>query len=185
MLHKLAIKRTVALLVSSVFILSALSFSANSQVSNMKLQQYFEAPKLVGEARLKFVFWDVYDATLIAPQGNFSPETPFALQLKYLRDFAGEDIASRSIDEMRKLGMNDELKLAKWYQEMQSLFPNVKKGEVITGIVDAENKSYFYFNEKLLGDVEDKEFSKWFFNIWLSEDTSEPKMRKQLLGLTK
>jgi len=25
-------------------------------------------------------------------------------------------------------------------------------------------------------------FSKWFFNIWLSDATSEPKLRRQLLG---
>jgi hypothetical protein len=102
-----------------------------------------------------------------------------------LRDFKGKEIASRSVDEMRDLGMNDEVKLAKWYQEMQDIFPNVKEGEMITGVVDAENVSHFYLNETPLGKVHDKEFSIWFFDIWLSEETSEPEMRRQLLGLVK
>jgi hypothetical protein len=102
-----------------------------------------------------------------------------------LRDFDGEDIASRSIDEMRKQGMNDEIKLAKWYEKMQQIFPNVAEGQTITGIVDAEQTSHFYFNDSFAGAVSDPEFSQWFFNIWLSEKTSEPKMRESLLGSTR
>lgn len=156
--------------------MSAPSFAEN-------LNQYIEAPKLVGKARLKFMFWNVYEASLIAPRGHFSQETPFALELKYMRGFEGKEIASRSIDEMRSLGMDDEVKLAKWYQEMQGIFPDVKEGEMITGVVDNNQISHFFFNDKPLGIVHDKEFSKWFFNIWLSEKTSQPEMREQLLGL--
>lgn len=81
--------------------------------------------------------------------------------------------------------MNDEVKLAKWYQEMQGIFPNVSTGQMITGIVDSEQVSHFYLDDKPLGKVHDKEFSTWFFDIWLSQDTSQPKMRQQLLGAVK
>jgi hypothetical protein len=168
-----------------ILMLSFLSFNAGAQVSPVALQVHFDAPALVGKARLKVIFWDIYDASLIAPQGTFAKNKPFALELKYLRDFKGKEIASRSVDEMRNLGMSDEVKLAKWYQEMQDIFPNVKEGEMITGVVDAENVSHFYLNETPLGKVYDKEFSRWFFDIWLSEETSEPEMRRQLLGLEK
>lgn len=160
-------------------------FGLSLPVFSKDLQEYIEQPELVGKARLTMYFFDIYDATLIAPKGNFASEKPFALKLRYLRDFEGKEIASRSIDEMRKLGMEDEMKLAKWYQEMQDIFPNVKKGETITGVVDDKQISHFYIEDQLLGHVHDKEFSKWFFSIWLSEDTSEPKMRKRLLGLIK
>ncbi|MFT6270243.1 MAG: hypothetical protein ACJAVV_003072 [Alphaproteobacteria bacterium] len=160
-------------------------FSASAQVPGVNLQAFFESPQVVGQARLKVFFFNIYDAVLFAPQGNFEAEQPFALKLKYLRDFEGKEIASRSVGEMRNLGMQDEVKLAKWYQEMQDIFPNVKEGETITGIVDKKQVSHFYLNEKPLGKVHDIEFSKWFFNIWLSEETSEPKMRQQLLGLVK
>ncbi len=157
-------------------------YSFSSVSVSMELAKYIEEPKVVGQTRLKVLFWDIYDASLIAPKGQFSNDKPFALELKYLRDFKGKEIASRSVDEMRKLGVKDEVKLAAWYQEMQDLFPDVKEGESITGVVDENRISHFYYNDKLLGKVHDKEFSLWFFNIWLSEKTSEPEMRRDLLG---
>jgi len=155
------------------------------EVDARNLQTYIENPKVVGEARLSVLFWDIYDATLIAPDGQYADKKPFALELTYLRDFDGDDIASRSIDEMRKQGMKDEMKLAKWYEKMQQIFPNVAEGQTITGIVDDKQYSHFYFNNSYAGTVEDDEFTQWFFNIWLSEATSEPKMRDNLLGLRK
>ena len=37
----------------------------------------------VGEGRLTYLFWDVYDATLYAPAGAWDNDKPFALQLSY------------------------------------------------------------------------------------------------------
>ena len=166
-------------------IISSLFFSAHAHTSPVQLEKYIDEPEVVGKTRLKVLFWNVYDAVLIAPAGQFEQSKPFALELKYLRGFEGKEIASRSVDEMRDLGMQDEVKLAKWYQEMQGIFPNVTEGQMITGIVDSEQISHFYLDDKPLGKVHDKEFSDWFFNIWLSQDTSQPKMRQQLLGLKK
>lgn len=152
--------------------------------SAMDLGRYIKNPQKVGEARLKVLFWDVYDATLHAPQGKFTFDEPFALSLTYLRKFKGKAIASRSVDEIRDLGMSDEIKLAKWFQLMSQMFPDVKKGQSITGVVDSDKASHFYFEGKLIGSVDDPEFSMWFFNIWLSQNTSEPDMRNKLIGVT-
>jgi len=146
---------------------------------------YIDNPKPVGEARLEIMFWDIYDAKLIAPDGSYSPEKPFALALTYLREFEGKNIASRSIDEMRDLGMEDEVKLAKWFEKMQQIFPNVDEGETLTGVVDDNQHSHFYFNDAKVGSIADPEFTKWFFDIWLSEKTSQPEMRDKLLGLNR
>ncbi|MEI8646244.1 chalcone isomerase family protein [Pseudoalteromonas sp. Hal040] len=40
----------------------------------------------------------------------------------------------------------------------------------------------FYFNDKELGQIDDKRFADNFLAIWLSADTSEPSLRKQLIG---
>lgn len=148
-------------------------------------QQYINSPKVVGEAQLKVMFWKIYDAKLAAPNGEWKKDAPFALSLTYLRDFDGEEIASRSVDEMRDIGYEDEVLLAKWYEQMRSVFPNVKEGENITGVMDKEQYTHFYYDGDLIGRIEDKSFGQAFFDIWLNEKTSEPKMRKQLLGLKK
>ncbi|GLR71142.1 chalcone isomerase family protein [Agaribacter marinus] len=164
-----------------IFIVFILLFSQGADAK--AYVKYIEAPQTVGKTRLEVLFWDIYDAELIAPSGDWSTEKPFALRLTYLRDFEGKDIASRSVDEMRELGMQDERKLAKWFQQMQRIFPDVKEGNSITGIYNESQHSVFYFDDEKVGVVEDPEFSKWFFDIWLSEQSSEPKMRKQLLGI--
>lgn len=163
----------------------ALSTLYSIQTYAKEPHNLIEQAEKVGEARLSVLFWDIYDATLVAPNGEYNQQGPFALSLTYLRDFDGDDIASRSIDEMRKLGMQDEMKLASWFQKMQQIFPDVKEGQTITGMIDKNQVSHFYIDDQLLGQVDDKEFSQWFFNIWLAENTSEPKMRRQLLGLQK
>ena len=40
----------------------------------------------------------------------------------------------------------------------------------------------FFFNGVLRGEVADAEFTRLFFGIWLSPNTSEPALRKQLLS---
>jgi hypothetical protein len=145
--------------------------------------QYMQNPKVVGEARLKIMFWKIYDAKLAAANGEWKKDTSFALSLTYLRDFDGEEIASRSVDEMREIGYEDEVLLAKWFEQMRSVFPNVKEGENITGVMDENQHTHFYYEGRLIGSIDDKSFGQSFFDIWLNEKTSEPKMRKQLLGL--
>lgn len=146
-------------------------------------EKYIDRPKVVGEAQLRVMFWKIYDAKLAAPNGEWKKDTPFALSLTYLRDFDGEEIASRSVDEMRDIGYEDEVLLAKWFEQMRSVFPNVLEGENITGVMDNQQHTHFYYDGNLLGSIEDQSFGQAFFDIWLNEKTSEPKMRKQLLGL--
>jgi hypothetical protein len=66
---------------------------------------------------------------------------------------------------------------------MWAIFPNIKEGENITGVVDENKHTHFYHEGILIGSIDDKTFAQSFFGIWLDEKTSEPKMRKQLLGL--
>lgn len=138
----------------------------------------------VGQARLKVWGFDVYDATLFARSG-FDParygEQRFALELAYLRNFEGADIAERSIEEMRRVAPFDDARAATWLKAMTDLFPDVKKGDRITGVHVPGSGARFYLNGRLLGEVADDAFSRQFFGIWLSPRTSQPRMRETLL----
>ena len=144
--------------------------------------EWLPQAKLVGQARMTYLFWDVYDARLYAPAGQWQANTPFALELNYLRDLDGEAIAKRSVEEIRKQGFSDEAVLARWYQQLSAILPDVKKGTRLTGVVDQNKHTRFYLDGQPLAEVNEPLFSIWFFNIWLSEATSEPKLRSQLLG---
>ncbi len=136
----------------------------------------------VGGGTLTYFFIDAYDATLFAPEGTYKPNHPFALELHYLVSIEGDDIAERSIEEMRGLGYDNEPQLASWLEGMNAIFPNVEDGDRLTGVYAPGQPTQFYKGATLIGTVEDPEFGNAFFGIWLNENTSEPTLRKQLLG---
>jgi len=158
-------------------------YPATSYAKISKVDDFVQNVQKSDTARLKYMIWNVYDATLFTPNGDYKSDSPFALELKYLVDLKGDKIAERSIVEMRKQGFLNEEKLNQWEEKMKEIFPNVEKGSSITGIRDSKGNAIFYKNEKLIGKFEDTEFTKNFFDIWLSPKTSEPEMREQLLGL--
>ena len=107
---------------------------------------------------------------------------PFAVELVYDMSFKGKDIADRSIKEMRSQGFNDEMKLKRWGDEMTKIFPDIQQGDTLIGVSFPGKEARFYNREKLIATIPDTEFAKAFFDIWLSEKSSEPKLRLKLLG---
>lgn len=148
-----------------------------------EVKQTMPNAELVGEGRLSVLFMDVYDATLYAPDGQWAKDKPFALSIHYFRDIDGDDIADRSIEEMRGQGFQDEDMLNQWHAEMDAIFPDVQNGTVLTAFFVPGKHTEFFENGRSMGIVEGDEFLHRFSGIWLSEKTSEPALRKQLLGL--
>ncbi len=140
---------------------------------------------LLGQSRLRVLFWEIYDASLYATKGVYDPEKPFALSLTYLRGFSGSDIARRSVDEIRRQGFADETVLASWMAQLDAIFPDVVEGDQIIGISQPSEETRFILNGVLIGTITDQNLSRRFFDIWLSEKTSEPDMREALLGIDK
>jgi hypothetical protein len=135
-------------------------------------------------ARLRVWGFEVYDASLYAAPGfdaqRFT-EHRFGLELSYLRSFKGADIAERSIDEMRGLATIEPAQAERWLNTMSALFPDVKRGDRITGLHVPGTGARFYLNGQWLGEVADEAFSGLFFGIWLSPKTSQPGMRRALI----
>lgn len=134
--------------------------------------------------RLRVWGFEVYDARLWTPSGfkhTQAAQFPFALELQYLRKLDGSAIASRSIDEMRRVGSFSDAQAQTWLEAMRDMFPNVASGERITGINLPGKGAEFWVNGQRVGVVKDETFARLFFGIWLDERTSEPKMRAQLL----
>ena len=80
--------------------------------------------------------------------------------------------------------MGDEEILNKWYVEMNSIFPDVKNGTVLTAIFIPGKDTEFFENNRSIGAIKGDNFLRRFSDIWLGEKTSEPALRKKLLGLT-
>lgn len=144
--------------------------------------RYLVDAQKVGDGVLTYLFWDVYRATLYAPRAGWRADAPFVLTLAYMRDLEGSDIADRTISEIRDQGYRDEKKLAAWLGRLLDLFPDVAAGDTLTAVRDAQGRTIFHRGPEHIGTITDPVFTTRFFDIWLGEKTSEPKLRRALLG---
>jgi hypothetical protein len=138
-----------------------------------------------GGGEMTFMTLAVYAAYFYCidrPRCRWAPEQPFAMQLVYHRSLAGAKIAERSVEEIAKLGYGTPDQRARWGALMKQFFVDVVDGDHITGLNLPQLGIRYYYNGKLLGEIQDREFAKAFFGIWLDPRTSEPELRKKLLS---
>ena len=160
--------------------------SVQAEATNTRGHPQLPGSRLQGEATLRFWGWSIYQARLWTLP-DFRPdrmsEQPLVLELEYLRDFAGKSIAERSLQEMRRAGDIPAVSAQRWLQEMQRVFPDVRKGDRLTGAWLPSQGARFWYNDRPVGAVDDPEFARRFFGIWLAPTTSEPDLRLELLGM--
>lgn len=136
---------------------------------------------LQSQSPYRFFGLKVYDIRLWAQGARYDAAQPHALELVYDMNLKGEDIAKRSITEMRGQGYGPEDKLGRWNAAMAKIFPDIKPGDTLIGVHVPGKEVRFYTRDKFITAVTDAEFARAFFDIWLAERTSEPGLRKRLL----
>lgn len=138
--------------------------------------------QLAGKGRLRWLGLLIYDASLWARGANWDAGQDFALDIRYARDIKSTRLIGTTVDEMRRLGVVDERKIAQWTEQMARVFPDVSKGQHLTGVNRAGIGADFYYQGKFAGAIADPEFARAFFAIWLDPRTREPGLRKSLIG---
>lgn len=136
----------------------------------------------IGSAKMRWFGLHIYDITLWSAAARFDEKQPYALNIQYARNIPGENLASTSIDEMKKLGFRDEAQLTRWHAALNKVFPDVKPGEQILGIHLPGTGARFFHQGKATGSLDDAQLARAFFAIWMDEKTSEPALRAKLLG---
>jgi hypothetical protein len=174
-------------MLSKIVFVGVLLMSSVSALKNQALAAGSAPPwqsmNMVGKAKLKVLFWDIYNAELYTEDGTYEEaEYPIALRLTYLRDFKKQNLISETRKQWEKLGFKDEEKMDAWLSTLDELWRDVKEDDSITLYIDDAKSSFFYFNDEELGRVEDPEFAQAFLDIWLSEKTSEPGVREKLIS---
>ena len=156
----------------------------DTATQSQQLRTLLRTPRLVGQHRLTYWGFDIYDASLWA-DAPFAPEAwakqNLVLTLRYLRDFKGADIAQRSMDEMQGQRALTPAQLKSWSAILQALIPNVRAGESITGVYQPDKGMQLLHQDRLLGELGDTELAQRFLGIWLAPETSQRQLRQQLL----
>jgi hypothetical protein len=162
------------------------SASADSSAASDSVRASLRgAPRLVGQHRFTYWGFEVYDASLWSNTA-FVPEDwakqRLVLELRYLRDFKGTDIAQRSIDEMHGQRALSAAQKQAWLATLVRLIPNVRNGERLSGVYAPDKGMQLFHQDRLVGEVADLELAQRFFGIWLAPETSQRQLRQQLLA---
>lgn len=154
--------------------------TANTQKPS-ELNVVIKSERPYGEAKLSKIFWDIYDISLWTDAENWSPDTPFAISIKYLIPIDTDQLVDTTIDELERLGAPNP---ASYRNQLNQLFPNVSEGDRITSYFNSNYEVSFFFNGSKLGSIKDDVFGKYFSDIWLSSATQESEIRDKLLKIT-
>jgi hypothetical protein len=158
--------------------------SSTSMTPPPHITRYVADARLAGEGRLTWLGFHVYDARLYAP-ARFDIADPFAqpfvLELTYARKLEGKGIAVASRDEIQRLGFGTDAQHARWLAQMEKFFPDVDKGSRIAGVFQPGAGARFYVDGNFAGSIDEPEFGRAFFSIWLDPRTRAPRLRDSLL----
>ena len=137
--------------------------------------------RVLGGGEMTFFGLSIYDGWYWVDGPGWPADRAYAIDLHYRRSLDGVLIARRSVDEMEKLHRGTEAQRERWGEAMARIFPNVAKGDRITGLHLPGTVRYF-LNGAPIGEIADAEFAQAFFAIWLDPGSSRADFRKKLLG---
>ena len=147
------------------------------------LNNYFSKQTMVGKANFQFLFWNMYDAKLISESGSY-PSNKFALILKYNKNFSKKSVVDETINQLKKQKTFNEKELKEVNALLNKAFRKIKKNNKFIGIKNNDEAIFYFQNEKVL-ETDNSEFIKIFFDIWLRENSQNPKFTQELLGKTR
>jgi hypothetical protein len=185
----MATRRHVLIATLNTMPACALAWAQPAPTAALPVEVASELPgaRLRGQGRLDFLLAHVYDIRLWSP-APFAPEAfwrvPLALEIEYARPLVGSLIAERSIGEIERQQRIADTQRERWLALMQQAFPDVDAGDRITGVQRPFEAARFFVNGAYRAEIRDAEFTRLFFGIWLAPQTSQPRLRKRLLGLS-
>ena len=165
------------------------AMAAEGETSPSFLRQALAKATLAGEGQMRFLRLRIYDAKLwVTPpfEAESYQRHPLALELTYHRAFTGAAIAQRSIEEIQRQRNLSPEQAERWRQALAAVLPDVQAGDRLTSLYQPGQGMRLWRGSQELSPIKDAELAQLFFGIWLSPRTSEPDLRRALLGqLTK
>lgn len=163
-------------------VLVILLLLSNLSQAGVMRDSYLQSPLLIGQGTLHFLWWEVYDIKLFTNNTSFSWEYPFLLEFDYKREVKKEDVMQSTLKELRRQQAVSEKDTLKWQKYLDQTFQSVQVGTRAILYWDPEGKITFHYERSNPEVIQDGNFARAFFNIWLGEETSQPQLRKNLIN---
>lgn len=174
-----------------VIILSVTPFEVSSKNRTVPfdtphdLQQVIENTQFVdlGKATFSILFWDLYKSKLSTTTGKYpidNKKEQLIYEIHYLANISSDDLIKRTVEQWQHLNVPKD-QYQGYLADLERIWPDIEKGDKLSLLLFAD-KSLFYFNDTFIGEINSSEFGQLFLDIWLSENTSQPSLRRDLLG---
>ncbi|MDH0095323.1 chalcone isomerase family protein [Pseudomonas sp. GD04158] len=176
-------ERSLHLLSALLLSLALATTSVHASTQSGWREQLPQA-SLIGSGDFSWFGFSVYNAKLWSPSAKVDFDQPFALELTYRRNISRDTLVDTSLDEIRRIDAQalQAGREAEWARQMRQAFVDVQDGTRITGVYLPGEGCRFYVDGQLQHVVDDPEFARAFFSIWLDPQTRSPKLRAALLG---
>ncbi|GGZ40092.1 hypothetical protein C8J23_13131 [Shewanella chilikensis] len=144
----------------------------------------------VGRGEMDWWFITLYRARLLTPDGSYQPNSfPQQLEIQYYRDIPASRLLEATKHQWLHLGYDRE-QISAWLALLEEIWPDVEQGDRLSFVASGPQRGHFLFNDKPLAAIvidesassEHKRFADAFLAIWLSERSSRPQLRAQLIG---
>ena len=137
----------------------------------------------IGRGELRWFGFKLYDAALWASaRGEAAMGDAHVLSIRYSRAIGSERLVAVSLDEMRRLGFGDEVRLARWGEALGAALPSVEAGDTLAALHRPGEGAQFWHQGQPSGEIRDPELARAFFAIWLDPRTRDAGLRRQLIG---
>lgn len=136
-----------------------------------------------GEATFSVLFWDLYKGRLKTTSGKYPisfAKDQLIFEIEYFADISKQDLIKRTVEQWQHQNITREV-YQPYISQLNSIWPAITEGDSLAILVKKDS-SIFYFNNQRIGVIEDNFFGKLFIDIWLDKKTSQPALRRQLLG---
>jgi hypothetical protein len=143
-----------------------------------------QAPTLnqIGKGSQSYFGLRVYHVTLWAASDRWNPEEPHALDLESNRAISKDQLTDAGMSEMDRLGLGNSQQRHTWRKEMERVLPSVNRGDQLVVFCAPNHKTFFFYNGREHGEIDDPAFGAAFFGIWLDPRSKNPSLRKSLLN---
>ena len=163
-------------LLAMLILIPSLSWSYEDKLEG------FQSPKLIGEGMLKVLMWEIYNLRFYTDGTAFSWQNKFMLEFDYSRELKKESVIDASLKEFKLQPNVTDKDIKAWEMYLEQVIQTVQKGEKATIQWVPDGQIIFHYEGSKPAVIENEKFARAFFNIWLGEQTSRPKLRSQLLG---
>jgi hypothetical protein len=134
----------------------------------------------LGSGSLNFLFRPVYEATLHVTNDSFDfpSVAPFRLEIHYRMDIRGAWLLRETLKQWQAQQVQAS---PTWINQLEAALPDVNKGDRLT-LLATEKQAQLMHNDTLLASFHDTALVEAFAGIWLAVNTTQPDLRRQLLG---